>query len=67
MFLSLLHFRYVLPTVIYVHRVILGQINQTFPINTVEAYAELYASGNGNEEFWVRLYSSLQKIAHNKV
>ncbi|KIJ44380.1 hypothetical protein M422DRAFT_168580, partial [Sphaerobolus stellatus SS14] len=27
-------------------------INQTFPINTIEAYAELYASGNGNEEFW---------------
>lgn len=29
------------------------QLNQTFPINTVQAYAELYASGNGNEEFWV--------------
>ncbi|KAF8507339.1 peptide N-acetyl-beta-D-glucosaminyl asparaginase amidase A-domain-containing protein [Hysterangium stoloniferum] len=29
-----------------------ASLNQTFPINTVEAYAELYASGNGNEEFW---------------
>lgn len=27
-------------------------LNQTFPINTVQAFAELYASGNGNEEFW---------------
>ena len=24
----------------------------TFPINTVEIYAEIFASGNGNEEFW---------------
>ncbi|TDL27476.1 hypothetical protein BD410DRAFT_782559 [Rickenella mellea] len=27
-------------------------LNVTFPRNTVEAYAELFASGNGNEEFW---------------
>ncbi|PFH54353.1 hypothetical protein AMATHDRAFT_53284, partial [Amanita thiersii Skay4041] len=27
-------------------------INVTLPQNTVELYAELYASGNGNEEFW---------------
>ncbi|KAF8514073.1 peptide N-acetyl-beta-D-glucosaminyl asparaginase amidase A-domain-containing protein [Gautieria morchelliformis] len=27
-------------------------LNQTFPTNTVQAFAELYASGNGNEEFW---------------
>jgi len=26
----------------------------TLPRNTVEIYAELYASGNGEEEFWVR-------------
>ncbi|EIW85186.1 hypothetical protein CONPUDRAFT_87677 [Coniophora puteana RWD-64-598 SS2] len=26
--------------------------NITLPKNTVEIYAELYASGNGNEEFW---------------
>ena len=28
--------------------------NVTLPTNTVEVYAEIYASGNGNEEFWVR-------------
>ncbi|KAL4265299.1 Peptide-N4-(N-acetyl-beta-glucosaminyl)asparagine amidase A [Pleurotus pulmonarius] len=27
-------------------------INVTLPRNAVEVYAELYASGNGNEEFW---------------
>lgn len=27
-------------------------IDVTLPQNTVEVYAELYASGNGNEEFW---------------
>ncbi|KAF9454494.1 hypothetical protein P691DRAFT_655993 [Macrolepiota fuliginosa MF-IS2] len=27
-------------------------INVTLPQNAVEVYAELYASGNGNEEFW---------------
>ncbi|KAJ8489682.1 hypothetical protein ONZ45_g13482 [Pleurotus djamor] len=27
-------------------------INVTVPQNAVEIYAELYASGNGNEEFW---------------
>ncbi|KAJ7449814.1 peptide N-acetyl-beta-D-glucosaminyl asparaginase amidase A-domain-containing protein [Mycena latifolia] len=27
-------------------------INVTLPQNTVEVYAELYPSGNGNEEFW---------------
>ncbi|KAH7914650.1 peptide N-acetyl-beta-D-glucosaminyl asparaginase amidase A-domain-containing protein [Hygrophoropsis aurantiaca] len=27
-------------------------INVTLPTNTVEVYAELYASGNGDEEFW---------------
>jgi hypothetical protein len=27
----------------------------TFPQNTIEVYAELYASGNGDEEFWVRV------------
>ncbi|GJJ05821.1 hypothetical protein Clacol_000008 [Clathrus columnatus] len=27
-------------------------LNITFPTNMVEAYVELYASGNGNEEFW---------------
>ncbi|KLO12594.1 hypothetical protein SCHPADRAFT_407216 [Schizopora paradoxa] len=26
--------------------------NVTFPDNTVEVYAEIFASGNGNEEFW---------------
>jgi hypothetical protein len=30
------------------------QLNVTLPQNTVEIYAELYASGNGAEEFWVR-------------
>jgi len=29
-------------------------INVTLPQNTVKVYAELYASGNGEEEFWVR-------------
>ena len=24
----------------------------TFPTNTIEVYAEVFASGNGNEEFW---------------
>ncbi|KXN89258.1 Peptide-N4-(N-acetyl-beta-glucosaminyl)asparagine amidase A [Leucoagaricus sp. SymC.cos] len=28
------------------------EIDVTLPQNTVEVYAELYASGNGNEEFW---------------
>lgn len=28
-------------------------MNITFPTNIVEAYAEIYASGNGDEEFWV--------------
>ncbi|EJD06059.1 uncharacterized protein FOMMEDRAFT_145373 [Fomitiporia mediterranea MF3/22] len=27
-------------------------LNVTFPKNTIEVYAELFASGNGNEEFW---------------
>ncbi|KAJ7046786.1 peptide N-acetyl-beta-D-glucosaminyl asparaginase amidase A-domain-containing protein [Mycena alexandri] len=27
-------------------------INVTLPVNAVEVYAELYPSGNGNEEFW---------------
>ncbi|KAF8582025.1 hypothetical protein K439DRAFT_1392175 [Ramaria rubella] len=27
-------------------------LNVTLPRNSIEAYAELYASGNGNEEFW---------------
>ncbi|KAF8798027.1 hypothetical protein BYT27DRAFT_7343797 [Phlegmacium glaucopus] len=27
-------------------------LNVTFPRNAVQIYAELYASGNGNEEFW---------------
>ncbi|KAI5122971.1 hypothetical protein M0805_006850 [Coniferiporia weirii] len=27
-------------------------LNVTFPINTIEVYAELFASGNGDEEFW---------------
>ncbi|KAH7930776.1 hypothetical protein BV22DRAFT_999830 [Leucogyrophana mollusca] len=27
-------------------------LNVTLPTNTVEVYAELYASGNGDEEFW---------------
>ncbi|KAH8117599.1 peptide N-acetyl-beta-D-glucosaminyl asparaginase amidase A-domain-containing protein [Phellopilus nigrolimitatus] len=27
-------------------------LNVTFPTNTIEVYAELFASGNGNEEFW---------------
>ncbi|THH10207.1 hypothetical protein EW145_g1493 [Phellinidium pouzarii] len=27
-------------------------LNVTFPVNTIEVYAELFASGNGNEEFW---------------
>ncbi len=31
------------------------KINVTLPQNTVQVYAELYASGNGNEEFWVCL------------
>lgn len=29
------------------------QLNVTVPQNSVQVYAELYASGNGNEEFWV--------------
>lgn len=29
--------------------------NVTLPTNTVEVYAEIYASGNGDEEFWVGL------------
>lgn len=29
------------------------QLNVTLPKNTVKVFAELYASGNGNEEFWV--------------
>lgn len=29
------------------------QTNVTLPRNAVQVYAELYASGNGNEEFWV--------------
>ncbi|KAG1772681.1 peptide N-acetyl-beta-D-glucosaminyl asparaginase amidase A-domain-containing protein [Suillus occidentalis] len=28
------------------------QLNVTLPQNTIEIYAELYASGNGAEEFW---------------
>lgn len=31
------------------------QLNVTLPKNTVKVFAELYASGNGNEEFWVSL------------
>lgn len=27
-------------------------MNVTFPINTIEVYAEIFASGNSNEEFW---------------
>lgn len=30
------------------------QLNVTVPTNAVAAYAELYASGNNEEEFWVR-------------
>ena len=30
------------------------QLNVTVPQNAVQIYAELFASGNGNEEFWVR-------------
>ncbi|KAH8925071.1 hypothetical protein BT69DRAFT_1260721 [Atractiella rhizophila] len=29
-----------------------GQTNVTFPINAAEAYVEIFASGNSNEEFW---------------
>lgn len=29
------------------------QLNVTFPRNAVQIYAELYASGNRDEEFWV--------------
>lgn len=31
------------------------QLNVTVPQNAVEIYAELQASGNGNEEFWVSM------------
>jgi hypothetical protein len=34
--------------------------NVTFPRSAVAAYAELYASGNGNEEFW---YTSVSNAA----
>ena len=32
---------------------LLFQLNITLPRNTIEVYAELQASGNGDEEFWV--------------
>lgn len=32
---------------------LLLQLNVTFPRNTIKVFAELYASGNGEEEFWV--------------
>ena len=34
----------------------LTQLNVTLPRNAVAAYAELQASGNGNEEFWVYIF-----------
>lgn len=30
------------------------KLNVTLPRNTIEVYAELFASGNGDEEAWVR-------------
>jgi hypothetical protein len=30
------------------------KLNVTLPRNAVAAYVEMEASGNGNEEFWVR-------------
>lgn len=35
------------------------KLNITFPTNMIEAYVELYASGNGNEEFWVCFFPPL--------
>ena len=32
---------------------LLPQTSVTLPKNAVEVYAEIYASGNGDEEFWV--------------
>lgn len=32
---------------------LLLQLNVTLPRNTIKVFAELYASGNGDEEFWV--------------
>jgi hypothetical protein len=34
------------------------QVNVTLPQNSVQVYAELHASGNANEEFWVGGQSS---------
>ncbi|KAF8136358.1 peptide N-acetyl-beta-D-glucosaminyl asparaginase amidase A-domain-containing protein [Boletus edulis] len=31
-------------------------LNVTLPRNTVQIYAELYASGNGDEEFWTSIF-----------
>jgi Peptide N-acetyl-beta-D-glucosaminyl asparaginase amidase A len=56
--------------------VLYSQLNITLPRNAVQVYAELYASGNGNEEFWVSnspashtyifIRFSLTAITHSK-
>lgn len=42
-------------------------MNITLPQNTVAVYAELLASGNGNEEFWVSLAIHLPFIVTDKL
>ena len=54
-----------LPLPAFVHADQLVQLNVTVPQNALQVFAELYASGNGNEEFWVgALTSGLKSKPH---